>query len=264
MYPTIFGFIDSYAVFLGLGVVASLVLFEIYFRKILKENPAKIFYLEILLAFALVFGMLGAYLVQNFYDFIQDPSHYSWSWRSTFFGGLIFGVGGFILAFFLFVRKRYPDGLMKIVVITPASVALAHAFGRIGCFMDGCCYGKVSDAWYAMYFPVLQKTVIPTQLFEAIFLFILSALLILIAFKKRSLYTIPVYAMSYGVWRFLIEFLRDDYRGSLIPGISPSQFWALVLFVGGAAVLVLLMVKRSKAQAKASDSGKTESYIDHE
>ena len=248
MHPQIW-FIDSYGLFMVIGVIASLVLFELFFRKTIKEDPNKIFYLEMLLAAALVLGMSGAYLVQNFYDFVQSPSTYSWSWRATFFGGFLFGVGGFIALYFAFVRKKYPDGLKKILIVTPASIAIAHAFGRIGCFMDGCCYGKESDAWYALYFPVLDRKVIPTQLFEAIFLFLLAGVLIFVVFKKKSHYTIPIYAIGYGLWRFMIEFLRDDYRGSLVPGISPSQFWALLLAIFGVASLIFLLIKGKKKEA---------------
>ncbi|MCR5491157.1 MAG: prolipoprotein diacylglyceryl transferase [Bacilli bacterium] len=234
-------------VLLIVGIIAALFLFEYYFRKVIKEKGDKIFYLEMLLAAAILLGLIGAYVVQNLYDLIADPAHYAWQWKSTFFGGAIFGVGGFVLLYFIFVRKKYPEGLGKIFVIAPAAIALAHGFGRIGCFLEGCCYGIESDAWYAMYFPSLDKTVIPTQLFEAIFLFVLAATLILIAFKKQSLLTIPVYAIGYGVWRFLIEFLRDDDRGSFLPGLSPSQFWALLLALAGIGFLVYLLIRKRKA-----------------
>ena len=247
MYPKIW-FIDSYALFLTLGVICALFLFELYFRKVLKETPEHMFLFELLGSAALLFGMMGAYLLQNLYDFVQDPANFSWSWRATFFGGFLFGVGGWLLLYFLFVRKKFPDGLKKILVITPASIASGHAFGRIGCFMEGCCYGKASDAWYAIYFPTLQRSVIPTQLFEAIFLFLLSGVLIFLAFRFRTHFTIPVYTIGYGIWRFLVEFLRDDYRGSLIPGISPSQFWALLLFVFGVGSLVFLLLLRKRKQ----------------
>jgi phosphatidylglycerol:prolipoprotein diacylglycerol transferase len=83
--------------------------------------------------------------------------------------------------------------------------------------------------------------VVPTQLFEAVFLLTLSSILILLAFKKETLLTLPIYMISYGIWRFLIEFLRDDHRGNFIPGITPSQFWAIVLFIGGVTYLVILL-----------------------
>ncbi|MCR5078968.1 MAG: prolipoprotein diacylglyceryl transferase [Bacilli bacterium] len=245
MLPTI-GFIDSYVLFLVLGIVAALVLFEYYFRKVLKEKESNIFYLEMTLIAAITIGILGAYLVQNLYDFIQDPSSYHWEWKLTFFGGALFGVGGFIGLYMLFAYKKYKEGLYNIFIIFPACIALAHAFGRIGCFMEGCCYGLESDAWYAIYFPSLGKTVIPTQLFEMIFLFLLAGVLTYLAFKKRNHITLVVYAIGYGVWRFLIEFLRDDPRGQFIPGLTPSQFWAILLAVFGIGYLIFMIVRKKK------------------
>ena len=48
-----------------------------------------------------------------------------------------------------------------------------------------------------------------------------------------------VYLISYGIWRFVIEYFRGDYRGSLIPGLSPSQFWSIVMVIGGVAIFFL-------------------------
>ena len=42
-----------------------------------------------------------------------------------------------------------------------------------------------------------------------------------------------VYLIGYGVWRFLIEFVRDDERGAFIPGLTPSQFWSILMVIGG-------------------------------
>ncbi len=229
-----------------IGIVAALVLFEYFFRKVLKENGDNVFMVEIALAVSIGIGILGAYVFQNFYDFLQNPSSYQWEWKLTFFGGAIFGVAAFIAIYFLFIRKKYQKGLYDIFVIFPACIALGHAFGRVGCFMEGCCYGLESDAWYAMYFPSLGKSVIPTQLYEMIFLFLLATLLILLTFKKKDHTGLIVYSIGYGVWRFLIEFLRDDPRGQFIPGLTPSQFWALLLALFGVGYLAFTLIKKKK------------------
>lgn len=230
--------IDSYSVCLILGIIAALALFEVFFRKILKEKGSKVFYLEISLIVAIAAGILGAYLWQNLYDFIQDPQHYSWSWGLTFYGGLVFGLGAFFLLFFVYARKHYPKGLEKILWIAPGSITLAHAIGRIGCFLAGCCYGLPTDAWYGVKFVTTAEKVIPTNLFEAIFLFSLSGLLFLLAVKRHCPYAISFYLILYGVWRFFIEYARGDYRGSFVPGLTPSQFWSIILAVLGIAYLL--------------------------
>ena len=245
MYPKLFGVIDSYAFMLVLGVVLGVVLFEVYFRAHLKEKK-RVFYLEMCLGFAIIMGMVGAYLFQNIYNLIEDPAHFQWTWSLTFYGGAIFGVGFFVLAFFVFARKHYPTGLRDILRIFPASITAAHALGRIGCFLEGCCYGKPTDAWFGVKFVTTTGKVIPTNLFEAIFLACLCGVLLFLAFKKDSDYAFPIYLMGYGVWRFIIEFFRDDHRGSFIPGISPSQFWSIALFLGGAGLLVIYLIRRNK------------------
>ena len=55
-----------------------------------------------------------------------------------------------------------------------------------------------------------------------------------------------VYMGSYGLWRFLIEFLRDDHRGEFVGALTPSQFWSILLVVGAIALIVLRVVLKKK------------------
>lgn len=230
MCPKLFGFIDSYALMLLLGVLAAIVVSLIYMKHVKKTT-------DYLLSFsltgivAILSGVIFACLFQNLYNFILNPSTYHFTFAMTFYGGLFGGVLAFLLMYFLYLRKKFGPSMQEILIIAPGAIALAHGFGRIGCFLAGCCYGKETSEWYGIYFPVLDKTVIPTQLFEAIFLFLLSAALLFLAFKKNYKYTMVVYLFSYAVWRFLIEFLRDDPRGAFLGVLSPSQCWCIVLFI---------------------------------
>ena len=95
----------------------------------------------------------------------------------------------------------------------------------------------------------IDKKVIPTQLYEALFLIILSVLLILLLFKS-IIWTMPVYMAAYGTWRFLIEFLRDDFRGtSFISFLTPSQTVSLFLIIGA---LILFFIYRNTELNKKS------------
>lgn len=242
MYPYLFGVIETYTVMLVIGIIAGLGLFEWYLRGFLKEDSKKLFYLEFPLLIAVIIGIAGAYITQNIYDFISNPSGYHWSWSLTFYGGLIFGVGSFFLIYFLYGRKHYPDGIEKILWIAPASIALAHAFGRMGCFFEGCCYGLPTNAWYGIQFVTTTEKVIPTNLFEAIFLFLLAGGLLFLAIKFRSPYSVSIYLIGYGIWRFFIEFARGDYRGSFVPGLTPSQFWSILLVLLGIGYIVFRVI----------------------
>jgi phosphatidylglycerol:prolipoprotein diacylglycerol transferase len=123
-----------------------------------------------------------------------------------------------------------------------------HAWGRIGCFFNGCCYGIESNAWYAMKFTTTDVKVLPINLWEASFLFLLSASLFFLLLKKNFQFGFPVYLITYGVWRFAIEYLRGDDRGSFVPGISPSQFWSIIMIIGGVVYLIIQLyyIKKSK------------------
>ncbi|MBO4541227.1 MAG: prolipoprotein diacylglyceryl transferase [Bacilli bacterium] len=254
MYPKLFGVIETYSVMLILGILAAMFLFEFYFRKILKEPGKLVFYLETSLIIAIMVGLIGAYLTQNLYDFIEDPSHYHWSWSLTFYGGLIFGVGCFFLLYFVWARKHYPGSWEKILWIAPSSISLAHAIGRVGCFLAGCCYGVPTDAWYGIQFQTTTTKVVPTNLFEAIFLFALFGVLFFLAVKKHCPYGPSIYLITYGIWRFIIEFFRGDHRGSFIPGLTPSQAWSIALILLGIGYLIFrLLIRKKKQETQAPE-----------
>lgn len=242
MLPKI-GFIDSYALMMVLGIVASISIYLLYFHVHLKKSFRETLPLDACLLLSISLGIIGAYLFQNLYDFIASPSTYSWSWNMTFYGGLIVGVGTFLLLY-RFVVGKDGKGLVKpLLIIAPSSIAMGHAIGRIGCFLAGCCYGIHTDSFLGVHFQNVEGKVLPTNLYEAIFLFALSFILLYFAFRKDSPYCFVIYLFAYGLWRFVIEFFRGDDRGSFIPFLSPSQFWSLILIIGGIIYLAYLMKK---------------------
>jgi len=258
MYPTIFGFIDSYSLMLALGLVSSFVLLEIYGR-VHKWEKLLLSAIEILGIVSIIIGFFGAVLMQNLYNFINNPSSYSWSWAMTFYGGLLFGISAFLLGYFLFLRKKYGPFMGDLLIIAPASISVAHAYGRVGCFLAGCCYGKETDSFLGLVFLTTNGVkVLPTQLWEAIFLFLLSAILFLLALKRQWRFNSVIYLCGYGIWRFIIEFFRGDYRGSFIPGLTPSQFWSILLFLGGIIYLLYLLIfdKSKNKNVEQSSSAK--------
>ena len=79
----------------------------------------------------------------------------------------------------------------------------------------------------------------PTQLFECIFLALLTAVMIVLLFKFKFKYNFSLYTIAYGVWRFGIEFARDDHRGSFLGAITPSQFWSIIMVIVGIGFIFL-------------------------
>ena len=223
MYPKIFSFIDSYVLFVVLGVLAAFGLCAFYF-KYKKFTKRDVLDLLICASFAVAFGVIFAILFEALYEL-------KWNWGLTFYGGLFGGVFGFLFIYFLFIKKNSTLKIDECVKIAPPAITLAHAFGRIGCFLEGCCYGKETDSWIGVKFPHLPNKVIPTQLIESIFLFILTIILLFLVFKKDFKYTFIIYLCAYSIFRFIIEFYRGDPRGSFLGDLSPSQVWCIAIWI---------------------------------
>ena len=159
----------------------------------------------------------------------------------VFFGGLIAAVTG---AVWYMRRKKLP--LLKTSDFLIVAVPLGHALGRVGCFLAGCCYGKPTTLPWGVRFtdphtlvpPELVGVPLhPTQLYEAALNFALFLLLHDASKKTHKDGKILVeYVLCYAVMRFALEFLRGDYRGGFLLGLSPSQ--VISLAVAGAALYI--------------------------
>ncbi len=169
-------------------------------------------------------------------------------------GGLMF-YGGFILAVAVFAwwcirKKDSPFALGDLLCVV---IPLGHAFGRVGCFFYGCCYGKLSSSAIAVAFPrgspawyeqlnagkiastaAESLPVLPTQLFEAAANGLLFVALLLY-FRKFRRGTMALYLMGYAVIRFCMEYLRGDPRAAVGP-FSISQTISFALLAAGIAL----------------------------
>ncbi len=244
MYPyPVLGPFDLYDLFLLFGAVSCLFLFRFLSER--TGIPARLANLALAGGIGGIgVGYATAVLFQAFYDY-RESGVFSLSATTgaTFFGGLIGGAAFFLLIYFAVGHFLFPDQTHRRLFFpvtgqVAAAIALAHGFGRIGCLMAGCCYGRVCDAWYGVYLPALGQKTVPTQAIEAVFLFLLCAVLCRRALQKKA-DGLPLYMTAYGVFRFFIEYLRADDRGaSFVPFLSPSQLTALFLFAGGVVLSV--------------------------
>lgn len=271
MYPyPIFLEIDLYTVFLCLGIVAALVVFRVFSDK--EKMYWKLQNFAIIIgAGAITAGAGSAVLFQAFYNFLDDPSKgfsINQSTGATFYGGLIGGVVGFLLLYFiigkfLFKSKEHLSGFFNIANIAAASIAIAHGLGRVGCLMAGCCHGSATDAWYGIYFESDHIKAVPIQLFEAIFLFALFGFFVYRILNRKN-YNLSLYMSLYGLWRFVIEFFRADDRGATVVSfLSPSQLIAVLMTLGAVAVFFCERYFREKykvipVEETAEDSGDSE------
>ncbi len=252
MYPNeLFFGVTLYEVFIVLGLLAAMLLYRRYSER--AGLSAALHNLVIMSAvLAAVIGYLSGYLFQAFYDWMAGrPFALNEGTGSTFLGGFIGGLAVLLAVYFgagriLFREsrehiRRFSDVMDGLAVCVP----LGHGFGRIGCLMAGCCHGAASD--HGIFFRNLGYRAVPTQLYEALFLFALSAALWFFV-KRFPGRGAAVYFLSYGIWRFFIEFLRADDRGStVVPFLTPSQLVSVLLVIAGAVILLIRAGKGRRA-----------------
>ena len=237
----IFGIFHMYGIMIAVGILACFWLLFYYGKKRNVEDKFIdfIFYNGIA---SIAFGFFSAALFQATYNYIENPKNgFDLGGGITFIGGLIGGVITFLVVYVIF-RKKYKSKLLDVVSFLPCCITLAHGFGRIGCFCAGCCYGLPTDSIFGVVFPNMEYLgkVHPTQLYEAVFLFLLCAVMFVLVMKWNFKHGLSVYLIAYGVFRFFIEYVRDDNRGGFIPGLSPSQFWSICMVVIGVGLIFLV------------------------
>jgi phosphatidylglycerol:prolipoprotein diacylglycerol transferase len=160
-------------------------------------------------------------------------------------GGLVFygGLAGAILVAIWRIRKTGLP-LWQVADCLAPGAALGHAFGRVGCFLNGCCFGRPTDLPWGIRFPLDRvehgHPVHPTQLYEAI-LDLGLALALGWWFKRRRFNgeIFSLYLIGYAAIRFCVELLRGDYAMMSSPGtgvFTPGQW---VSFLALAAGLIL-------------------------
>ncbi len=254
-YPILFG-VDLYTIFLCAGILAAIMVFRIMADR--AHISVKLQNMTVIAgACAIAFGCFSAVLFQAFYNVEENGGSFLMekSTGSTFYGGLIGGAAMFLLLYFLigafvFSDKQHRLRFYSIADIAVCSVSAAHALGRVGCLMAGCCHGKVTEAWFGieMLIDGRWQRAIPIQLFEAVFLLALFVCLVIRVACKKG-YCLELYMCGYGVWRFWIEYLRGDERGTtVVDFLTPSQLIAVFMMLGGIA---LVFVRRRLTLAPA-------------
>lgn len=272
MYPdTIFLGMDLYSICIAVGVLAVLILADkMGIKRGFSIGLQKLVIISIVAGVTI--GFLGGILFQAVYHWI-DTGTFTWNAGMTFYGGLIFGAGTVLFCWFVLSKpfKLYEEAVAKfkhLADMAACLIPLAHGFGRLGCLFAGCCYGNKTSSWLGIEMHGVKR--MPIQLFEAIFLFLLSAALFCLFFKQMKTENkgkyfplLPVYLIAYGVWRFVIEYARGDERGATIVSfLSPSQLIAVILFAVGIGYFIVWHVqkanKKEKEEKKDENNGSDE------
>lgn len=210
---------------------------------------------------ALIGGAIGARLFYFIPHAFAGEETWSelladWSRGSGFYGGVLGGAAGLAVMARL---KAVP--VLRVFDATAAGMPLAFVFGKIGCFLAGCCYGRRCDGFPGVAFApgslahatqvsqgeippsaLEALPVHPVQLYEmALALGLFGVLWVVSRRSRRPGETLLVYIAGYSVVRFVVEFFRDDPgRHGLGAGLSDSQVTALVLIAVSGALWPLL------------------------
>jgi len=184
----------------------------------------------------LISGIIGArafYVFLNFGYFIKRPIEIFMLHR----GGLVF-YGAFIiaLAFGIVYAKIKKIPILDTADLIAPFVALAHSIGRIGCFLNGCCYGKPTDSFLGIS-PSLHSVIKlwPTQIISSLGTILIFFVLFFIQ-KRRTFkgQIISLYFILYGIFRFSIDFLRDDLY-SVFYQFTSTQLISIGFIIAGTA-----------------------------
>ena len=200
----------------------------------------------------LISGVIGAkvlFWLTVLPDFIARPLYYLKDPANGFviYGGLIVG----LVFGILFLRAKKQDPLAYLDLAMPA-VALGQAFGRIGCFLAGCCYGIAGDSRFCVVFPENGHSpagvpLVPTQLIMSglDFLHCIFLCVFLAKGKHRTHgQGLGLYFICYSIGRFLVEFIRGDAERGHIGPLSTSQFIAIFMLAFG---LIMFLVPKAAA-----------------
>ena len=273
MYPYLFHskYLPSYSILMVVGVIVALVTFKFLCKK--KKVDAfcgDIFFKIGLLS--ILGGMISARLFQMMYNLIKTGNVGE---GITFMGGFVGGAATFFALFFFVYKMQNAERRsllkndLKIVVnVAIPCVAVGHCLGRIGCFLAGCCYGKPTDAWFGVNFVegISKKTGewiyfgydrMPTQLFEALFLLVIFVTTLVLVLKKDSFAPLLVYAYGYSIFRFILEFFRDDESRAVVGVLSPSQWHSILMFLC-AVVVTIVIININSAKYRLMDKNPTQ------
>ncbi len=146
----------------------------------------------------------------------------------SWFGGLTFG----FLAAVSVIKKRKLS-FLRIADIFAPFLALGQAIGRIGCFLNGCCYGKPTQSIFGILLKGHPQPLHPTQLYSSFSLFLIFSILIIYKNKVKHVYgkVFCLYLILCGLERFISEFFRGDTIVTPVFNLTLFQIFSLILII---------------------------------
>jgi phosphatidylglycerol:prolipoprotein diacylglycerol transferase len=252
MYPELFSIgpltLHSYGLFVGLGFLAAL-LIAMRTERSYALAPQQVLDIGFIMLISALVGSRLLYVLMNFSFYVRHPLGLLEIWH----GGLVFS-GGALCAIgsLIWYARRHSLSVLDLGDLWAPAAAAGQGFGRIGCFMAGCCYGKPADVPWAVVFTnpkslaPLNVPIHPTQLYHSVSGFFLFGILMFIHRKKSySGQVILWYLLLHSFGRLFIERFRGDDRGILFhTNMTVTQFMAVLILAGSFMALVILKTRK--------------------
>lgn len=215
---------------------------------------------------------------------IMYPEYYSWNdpigWIAIWRGGLVFQGGPpLALAFVYYYFRKHQIPFWKGCDVMFPYLPMGHGFGRVGCFLKGCCYGLPTGVPWAIPArrvpwdiskpvegsPAFEEhlhrfsdvtveshwshAIHPTQLYSFAGLLVICAILLALRryWNPFPGFTVPLYLIFYGAFRFIVEFYRGDHNPVHMLGLSDQQLFSLVFALLGVVLFIFLKIRAQSA-----------------
>ena len=228
MYPYIYIVIPTYGALALIGGFAALMCayfridklkieFSVFLKTFLVGVVGLFLGSKILFAITQIPWLISNFSIANMILLIPRSGY-------VFYGGLF----GFIFSVWV-CTKNDPEQREKVFRLIVPSMPLFHAFGRIGCFLSGCCYGKSLGHNVRIGMFIFGR--IPVQLIEAFLELVIFAVVVMVDKKKKEVNLLSVYLIMYACVRFTLEFLRGDEIRGIFLGVSTSQWISLFIVI---------------------------------
>ena len=235
--------VPAYGLFFYIGIAAAALVGAL----ICKRKKIERFDLACSAIYTMIGAVVGAKLLFIAVS-LEDIIRYSIPLVDVIKGGFVFygGLIGGILGLFIYC-KQFKGKFLQYGELFATVLPLGHAFGRVGCFFAGCCYGMPYDGPFShTYHSVaggmtpLGVPLLPVQMIEAVVLVLIFVFMLIMYFKTKDRYGMApvIYLIIYSVVRFVLEFFRGDAeRGSLLV-LSTSQWVSVGLIVAAIGYVV--------------------------
>lgn len=228
--------IFSYGVFLAVSFLCGLAIL-IRDGKNAGLKPEEMMDLTIWVIISSIIGARLMYVILSPGEYAGDPMGTLMIHKGglSFHGGVI---GGTIAAFTFAARKKIPGLRLADSMVRP--LIIGSAMARIGCFLNGCCYGAPWDGPWAVVFPVLRDGVHrhPAQFYDLFLHLILFGIITYVTkYKKRDGDIVSFYLIGFAILRFTVEIFRKGATGRIfLLDITMAQ-WASFAIIAAALVL---------------------------